>query len=584
MTETVTTILQRKSRTSHRHETLIGVVAALSFPALFLMPAGAQAQEKPGTFRATLQGANPSKQGNGTLGPAAQATIAHGPLPASNAAAAAKAAAAFAARKALAPLASAKPADLAAAGGTVGAKTPSSLASSAPAFFLGFNKPGLGNPATNAFSPPDTTGAIGTTRYIQLVNAQAGIFNRTTGALIGSGTLDDLAGIAPSVLSFDPQIMWDSQTNRFYYVMDSVFSATDNEISFGFSTTASPTNVTTDFCHYSLLFGTALPDYPKLGDSQFFAIIGFNEFDPDFTGSAIVAISKPPVGTTCPAPGSFKLGIDFPLASAIGGGALAFTPVPSNQIDTNPTGYVVAIDATLPSTNLSFFNVDQDVTGFPVFGPPRGLAVPAYAVPPAASQPGVSPTLDTLDGRNTQAVQAIDPRTGTFSFWTQHTVLSTGGIASAVRDYEIDPVPVAPVVLRTDTIEAEPFFLFNAAISSNRMVNTFNQFFGDSFVVEYNVSGAAGAGINPRIVAGSSRLGGPLSFLLVKDGVGPYQDFTCPTAADTCRWGDYSGASPDPAPAGTGPGVVWGTNQYSGVLAPSPAAANWVTQIFALKP
>jgi hypothetical protein len=59
----------------------------------------------------------------------------------------------------------------------------------------GFNKPGL---TDNTGSPPDTTGAIGPTRFLQLVNSRAGIFNRTTGALIGSGTLDQLAGILPA--------------------------------------------------------------------------------------------------------------------------------------------------------------------------------------------------------------------------------------------------------------------------------------------------------------------------------------------------------------------------------------------------
>jgi hypothetical protein len=111
-----------------------------------------------------------------------------------------------------------------------------------------FNIPGLQG-VTN--SPPDTTGAIGPTRFVQLVNARAGILNRTTGVLSSAGTLNQLAGVAASVNSFDPQIIWDPTTNRFYYTMTSIFSAIDNTLSFGFSKTSSPTNVTTDWCHYS---------------------------------------------------------------------------------------------------------------------------------------------------------------------------------------------------------------------------------------------------------------------------------------------------------------------------------------------
>jgi hypothetical protein len=65
------------------------------------------------------------------------------------------------------------------------------------------------------------------------------------------------------------------------------------------------------------------------------------------------------------------------------------------------------------------------------------------------------------------------------------------------------------------------------------------------------------------------------------------------TAADTgfdciqlghCRWGDYAGASPDPAAPTTGTtGQVWGTSMLS---APggSSSSSGWTTQNFAVKP
>jgi hypothetical protein len=305
--------------------------------------------------------------------------------------------------------------------------------------------------------------------------------------------------------SFDPQIIWDSQTSRFYYVMDSVFSPTDNRISLGFSKTGSPANLTTDWCHYTISFGTLLPDYPKLGDSQYFLLVGFNGFNPAFVGSQIVALRKPPAGTGCPV-----LGLNTSPVLASAGVGAAFTPVPANQIDTNPVGYVVARDSNFPtSTNLTFFSVTRDpITGNAVFGAPRGLVVPAYSVPPAAVQPGVSPLIDTLDARNTQAVQALDALTSTFSFWTQHTIANGAG-ASQVRYYEIDPVPAVPVALQSPNIAGGAAdFLFNAAISPNRAVYPSGGLaFGDSFVVEYNVSSTL---IDPRIVAGSSRSGAAL--------------------------------------------------------------------------
>ena len=437
-------------------------------------------------------------------------------------------------------------------------------------------------------TPPDTTGAIGPTRFIQLVNRRFGIYNRSTGALINSGTLNTLAGLASSVNSFDPQVIWDPTTKRFYYVMDSIFSSSNNKLAFGFSRTASPNNGTTDWCHYTYTPNdpARFPDYPKLGDSRFFIIIGVNSFKASFVGSDLIAIGKPPPGNTCP--------MEIPKAGSVlnlrdSNNAQVFTPVPANQIDHLGAGFVVARNGGLPSNKLWFFTVRRASTGFPVFGKARGVTVPSYTVPPNANQPtngsfGYGPLLDTLDARPTQAVQAYNPDRKTYSFWTQHTIQN--GSFAAVRWYEINPIPATPVVLRTGKVASGSAHLFNAAISPDRQVNGPTRRFGNSFVVEYNVSSSS---IDPRILAGSSFSGGGLSFLLVRNGVDTYRDFSCPSSSDTlCRWGDYSGATPDPNPPSNRPrtdrGAVWGTNQYSGVANPPANGTNWRTWIFNVQP
>jgi len=246
---------------------------------------------------------------------------------------------------------------------------------------------------------------------------------------------------------------WDPATNRFYYTAIFIFSASDNRLGFGFSKTSHPNNVTTDWCHYTLSFGARLPDYPKLGDSKDFLIIGVNSADlttGSFLGSDLIAISKPEAEDEgkCPEVGKFKVGKDLVLVDSFD--RLVFTPVPANQIDPDETGFVVARDIFVEGegNNLWFFNVTRNATtGFPVFGLARGVTVGTYNIPASASQPGFTQVLDTLDGRNTQAVQAVNPQRHTFSFWTQHTIAS--GNLSAVRWYEIDPVPATPVVLRS---------------------------------------------------------------------------------------------------------------------------------------
>ena len=528
--------------------------------------------------------ADPNEHGDGTMGPDAAAAWRRGPLPFGAADLALKAAAdrAYDDAERAGALRPASGAELEAAGGRA--------AANAPVVVGGLNFPGLAGGTNNTNgTPPDNEGAIGVTRYIQTINSAVRIYNRSNGAAIATGSLNRLAHNAASVFSFDPQIIWDPTTKRFYYAMDSIFSSKDNRIAFGFSKNASPGNVTTDWCHYYYKYGRPFPDYPKLGDSQFFIIIGVNVFANNqtggFAGSDIVAIAKPASGniTTCPGAKSLKSGQKTNIKDT--DGRQAFTPVPANQIDTIATGYVVARNGRLPGSRLWFFDVRRDVTtGAPLFSNARGVGVPRYSSPPSARQPGFNQVLDTLDARNTQAIQARNPARahGVYSFWTQHTVAR--GTDAAVRWYEIDPAPATPVLLRDGTIAANNTFLFNAAISPDRQVQGATQRFGDSMVIQYNVSSRVNS-IAPRIVAKSSLHGGELSgATLVKDGVGGYRDFSCPSAGSVCRWGDYAAATPDPAPTTNKRGVVWGTNQYSGVLSPPAGGVNWRTQIFALQP
>jgi hypothetical protein len=529
--------------------------------ALGILPFIAHAQD------ITISEADPSLQGDGTLSAAAAAAIARGRLRAG-------------------------PADIELKAAVNRAHRAQTMAPSAPAADAGgpeTRKPVIvgghafaGQSGINS-SPPDTTGAIGPTRYIQLVNREVRIYNRSTHATIGNGTLNQLAGMASTVNSFDPQIIWDPTTKRFYYAMDSIVSSTDHKLSFGFSRTASPSNVTTDWCHYVVNYGTPFPDYPKLGDSRYFILIGVNTFNPNFIRSDLVAIGKPGKGTTCPSAGSLAFGTKLDLRDTANN--QVFTPVPANQIDTNTVGYVAARNLTLPSTSLWFFGVSRNkTTGAPVFGSAKRAVVPSYTTPPDATQPTFTQVLDTLDARPTQAVQAINPDRSTFSFWVQHTINNGTNNRAVVRWYEINPVPAAPVVLRTGIIGSQSnTHYFNAAISPDRRVDGTTVAFGDSFVVNYNVSSKAN-NISPRIVAGSSFNGGALTFALVKGGVGPYRDFTCPNAGNLCRWGDYAAATPDPRPVAGNRGQVWGTNQYSGLANPPSGGANWRTWIFDHQP
>jgi hypothetical protein len=553
----------------HRPHRVMYVASALLL-GLGLCTAQAQNREP------RISAANPNLQGDGTISPAARAALTRGPLPMSQAHVDRKRAAdqeydeAVAAGR-MRPSAL-RPAE---AGGQ-------SAAAQAPAVVGALSFPGLSNPD---FSPPDSTGTIGTTRYIQTVNASVGIYNRSTHAVIATGTLNQLAGNGAGVLSFDPQVMWDPTTGRFYYLMDSVVSSAHHKLAFGFSKTASPATVSSaDWCQYAIDYGKSFPDFPKLGDSRFFIIIGVNTYNNSdvFLGSDILALSKPPAGNSCPDFSTFKFASKTNIKDS--SNHQTFTPVPANQVDNNKIGYVVAQDGGLPANKLWFYSVTRNASGDPVIGRARGLTVPRYTMPPSARQPAFSQKLDTSDARPTQAVQASNPdRSGIESFWTQHTVKHPSEPRSIVRWYEIDPARVTPVLLRSGAIGSSGNFFYNASISPDRRKDGATVQFGDSFVIHYNVSSSVN-NISPGIVSASSVSGAALTFSSIKKAVGPYRDFTCPSPGDVCRWGDYSSAMPDPRPTAPGRGAVWITNQYSGVANPSTQSADWRTWIAAMRP
>jgi hypothetical protein len=429
---------------------------------------------------------------------------------------------------------------------------------------------GISNPND---TPPDETSAVGTGRYIELVNSNFAIYNKTGTTPVGTGTLNALVNAAGAVDVFDPQIIWDAQTKRFYYAADAVASDTDNEVAFGFSKTATPASAA-DWCHYFIQFSSTFADYPKLGDSQFFGIIGTNLFNSsgNYVGSDIAAFSKPPAGTTCPGISSFKF--DDKIVSG------GFTPTPASEIDTNGTGWAVARTLGLPSTQLKLYKVTRNsTTGDPVIGPtPTSVTVPSYTIPPSIPQKGATFRIDSSDTRNTQAQAAIDPGHGNkFVLWTQHTV--SGGAGAEVRWYEINPA--THTLIQNGKVTSGSLYEFNGAIAPNRQVNGSTKNGGASMLMNFNTSSSSAfPSIKMVSKVGTNAQSGQVA---VFNGTKPLGGFDCfATAPDPCRWGDYAAATPDPSAANQ----IWNVSQFADgfnhALATDPATSK--TFNFVAKP
>jgi hypothetical protein len=433
-------------------------------------------------------------------------------------------------------------------------------------------------------APSDSTGAIGTGRYIELVNARAAIYTRAGGTPTVSGPLVRLTGCGTSACTdtiSSPQIIWDPGTRRFFYAAEDVVSSSQNLLSVGFSTTANPTLSEASWCRYNLNFGASVPDYPMLGDTRDFQLVGVNEFTGStFAGSVIAWLTKPPSGSACPKATSFKAGITGTLKNA--DGTRAFTPVPANQTDTGPAGWAVARPASMPGGSAAFFTVfgvtasASGTASIPTTGTKIGVA--AYKVPAAAPQEGSTSKLDTLDARLTQAVSAVDPAHGSVTaLWTQHAVF--GGAGAQERWYEINPAKHR--VIQHGTLTSTSSFIFDGAVSPDRRVNGASAMFGGDMVIDVVQSSAT---TFPAIEVASKAGSNPVS-ALTPVVVSPAADTgpDCTQGNGTCLWGRYAAATPDPVSASAGTaGQVWGSSML--VAAASSAGSDWATRNFAIRP
>ena len=429
----------------------------------------------------------------------------------------------------------------------------------------------------NDLAPPDTTGAMGPLNYVEAINLQLAEYKRN-GSLQSSTRAEQMCGSGHFAWS-DPQIMFDTSSQRFVGVF---LNVNTNTMCVFFSKKAQPPTMSlTDWCAYNMDFGwgSLLPDYPKLGNTTDFWLIGANKYlnFAVFEGSDVAWMTKPAPGNiqTCPAQSSFMKGKSANLLSE--DGSMASTPEPAKQTDQSGTGWIVAVpDPTndcATGSKLEIYKVTKNPDGtanIVTTGTP--VPVASYTCPPKAPQGGQH-LLDTLDGRLLNAMSSIDPdHGGALALWTSHAVL--GGAGSEARWYEIDVANA--VTFQTGVINSPTLYVFNPGISSDRAAGGTSLAYGNSMVTGFTTSGANAF---PAVQMVSKIGAAPQSgMVLVKQSVGPDEGFDC-FQLGYCRWGDYAGASPEPlvpTVQGVPNGHVWLTNEWdTGVT--NPNLATWKT-------
>jgi hypothetical protein len=419
----------------------------------------------------------------------------------------------------------------AAAAGSPGPRTATAVSGA-------LNQPGLD--ATEQFvTPPDTTGAIGPSDYVEMVNSELARYPRAT-LDPPLETIPENTFVGTADGTCDGQIQWDQEGQRWLYAaLDCSAAPGSQKLFFGWSKTPTPTLSTTSWCRFGIPTTHLLEDYPKLGHDNSQILIGTNAFEDEgeeeYVGSHMWVAPKPaPGASTCP--GSLTVG----RANA------AFTPVPANLADSSARGYVTAL---VNPTHLVLYQLGKNGEGKDAILAETPVTVPEFEPPASVPQPGTPEVIDSSDTRLTQSVATTDPATAEEGIWTQHTVAGPSGGPSVVRWYELSPGKTTPRQMGS-VAGAAGTFAFNGAVSPTAD--------GSGAALIYNTGNATHL-VNLR--AQDRRAASPLGTmgeeLELGTSIAADEDFSCQFFV--CRWGDYAGASPDPVNSH----LVWGTGELT---------------------
>jgi hypothetical protein len=400
-------------------------------------------------------------------------------------------------------------------------------------------------------SPPDTSGAVGATQYVQWVNTSFAIFNKTTGALIAGptagGTLwAGFTGGCQTNNDGDPIVLYDKLAQRWIFSQFSV-STTPYLQCIAVSTTSDATGT---YNRYSFQY-TNFDDYPKMGVWP----DGYYETFNMFNGNTFVGADACAYNRVAMLAGLSATQVCFQQNSSVGG----LLPSDLDGATAPPVGspnYMLYFGTN--SLNLFKFHVDFATPGNSTFIGPTVIGVAAFT--PLCNggtcvvQPGTSQQLDSVADRLMYRLAYRNLGTQE-SLVTNHSVAVSGG-GGGVRWYEIQNPSGTPLLAQQGTFAPDASYRWMGSIAMDRDGNT---------AMGYSVSSAS---INPSI-----RYTGRVP----NDPAGTMQaevNAVTGTGSQTTglsRWGDYSALTVDPVDDCT----FWYTQEYL----QTNGTFNWNTRI-----
>ena len=308
---------------------------------------------------------------------------------------------------------------------------------------------------TVQYAPPDTSGAVGATQYVQWVNTFFAVFDKTTGAIApgfpkaGNSIWTGFAGGCGTNNDGDPIVQYDKLANRWILTQFSV-STTPYTQCVAVSTTSDATGT---YNRYAFSYGnTQFNDYPKMGVWPDGYYISFNIFNnaQTFAGAKVCAFDR--VAMLAGAAATQQC---FQLSTSYGG----LLPSDLDGITAPPAGSPnFFLNYGANSLNLWKFHADFANSANSTFAGPTNIPVAAFNAACSGGgacipQPSTSNKLDSLADRLMYRL-AYRNRAGTESLVVNHSVTvgnKRTGITS-VRWYEVHTPNATPTVFQQGTL------------------------------------------------------------------------------------------------------------------------------------
>src|SRR6266850_3013377 len=411
--------------------------------------------------------------------------------------------------------------------------------------------------AANGSAPPDTNGSAGATQFVEWVNTEFAVYDKTgkllLGPVAGNTLWSGFGGPCETNNDGDIIVLYDKLNNRWVMSQLSVHGGLFYQC-VAVSTTSDATG---SFARYAFQ-QPKFNDYPKLGVWRDAYYVSYNMFDSitGFQGPRLCAMDAAAMRA-----GSAATQQCFQLANTFDGllpsDVDGTTPPPAGE----PAFFIGFNINNLGSLDLWRFHVDFTAPANSTLTGPAILAVSPFneacgggtCVP----QSGTSQQLDSLGDRVMYRL-AYRNFGSHESLVVNHSI--TAGSVVGVRWYEIQSPAANPVVFQSGTFAPDSSYRWMGSIAMDKAGN---------IALGYSVSSSS---LHPAIRYTGRVPGDPLGTMETEtsiiEGPGSQTNFLH-------RWGDYSSMSVDPVDDCT----FW----YSSEYLPSDGSFNWRTRIASFK-